>query len=92
MNEIKNNDLIDRLLKNRVLSHILFWIAMIALYSQVLFHAQGSFWYGFVNNAVLFPSIIGASYFLVYYQIPRYIYTKKYLQFGISMLLSAYVF
>ena len=92
VNTSQNNSLVDRLLKNRVLSHILFWVGMLALYSQVLFHIRGSFWYGFVNNIVLFPSIIGASYFLVYWQIPRYIYPKKYLQFGVSMLVSAYVF
>lgn len=65
---------------------------MLLLYSRVLFHTQGSFWYGLVNNIVLFPPIIGASYFLTYYQIPRYIYKKKYWQFALSFIISIYVF
>ena len=62
------------------------------LYSQLLFHNGSSFWYGFVNNIVLFPSIIGSSYFLVYFQIPRYIYPRKYWQFALSFIVSMYVF
>lgn len=45
-----------------------------------------------LNNLVLFPSIMGASYFLAYYQIPRYIYKKKYWQFALSFVISIYVF
>ena len=75
-----------------MLSHVLFWIGVFLLYSQVLFHNGSTFWYGFVNNIVIFPSIIGASYFLIYFQIPQYIYPRKYLHFGISFLLSMYVF
>lgn len=41
---------------------------------------------------MLFPSIMGASYFLAYFQIPRYIYKKKYWQFAVSFLISIYVF
>ncbi|GAB5525568.1 MAG: histidine kinase [Roseivirga sp.] len=58
----------------------------------MLFHTSGSFWYGLLNNLVLFPSIMGASYFLAYYQIPKYIYKKKYWQFALSFLISIYVF
>ncbi len=35
---------------------------------------------------------MGASYFLAYYQIPKYIYKKKYRQFALSFLISIYVF
>ncbi|MCE7995432.1 MAG: histidine kinase [Roseivirga sp.] len=92
MNSSNTPSLLDRFLARRVLTHTLFWIAMLLLYSRVLFHTQGSFWYSFLNNIVLFPPIIGASYFLTYYQIPRYIYKKKYWQFAVSFIISIYVF
>lgn len=79
-------------MNNRILSHVLFWVFIYILYSQLLFHRDGSFWYGFVNNIVLFPSIMGSSYFLVYYQIPKFLYPRKYWQFGLSFLVSMYVF
>ena len=92
VNESRSFPLIDKLLNNRILSHVLFWVLTFMLYSQILFHQNNSFWFGFVNNIVLFPSIIGASYFLIYYQIPKFIYPKKYWHFGLSLVASMYVF
>jgi len=92
VNEARSFPIIDKVLNNRILSHTLFWVFIYVLYSQLLFQRDGSFWFGFVNNIVLFPSIIGSSYFLVYYQIPRFIYPKKYWQFALSFVISMYVF
>ena len=92
VNESRSFPIIDKVLNNRVLMHVMFWIFIYFLYSQLLFRRDGSFWFGFVNNIVLFPSIIGSSYFLVYYQIPKLLYPRKYWQFGLSFLASMYVF
>ena len=91
MNNI--TQLIDRILGNRILLHILFWISLILLFMMVL-----SLGFGVPMLAVLFlmvlflPVRIGATYFLIYYQIPKYLYTKRYLRFAGSLLLSIIVF
>ncbi len=85
------NALLERFLKNRVLTHVLFWLVLIFLYTQVFFN-YGDFYVSFVNSIVLFPAIIGAAYWLTYYQIPKFIETKRYWRFAGSWLLSAYFF
>ncbi len=89
---MQTQTLIDKFLGNRPLTHTVFWVLMVLLYTQVFFHYGVSFWFGFINNIVLFPSIIGAAYVLVYYQIPRFIEKKKYWTFAGSFLISAYLF
>lgn len=83
---------LDKILSKRLLTHILFWIGVFVLYTQVFFNAGVSFWFGFMMNIVLFPSMIGTAYFLNYYQIPRLYERKKYLIFTFSLVLSTYLF
>jgi len=44
------------------------------------------------SSLAFLPAQLLASYFLVYYQVPRLLFKKKYLKFGISFILSVYVF
>lgn len=82
--------MVDRLLQNRILTHVLFWISLSFLYTQIVFRGDMPFWDQYLLNVVLFPSIILASYLLVYYQLPKLIHKKKYLIFGITLILSLY--
>lgn len=84
--------LVDRILQNRILSHILFWVIYIiitTIWTSVNF---GSFTDNLIKNLSLLPAQLLAAYCLVYYQIPRLFFKKKYLQFIISILLSIYFF
>ncbi len=79
---------------NRVLQHILFWVGYI-----VFFILQYAFFY---KNLDLFSTAssltltalidIAATYFTVYYLLPRYLFKKQYWQFAILFLLSAAIF
>ena len=91
MNESKLNIFIDRLLAQRVLMHILFWLGMLVAYNWLFFRRDmPDAIDGLLLNAVIFPSIIGTSYFLAYYQIPQQLYKKKYLQFILTLVLNLY--
>jgi len=83
--------MLDRILKNRVLTHTIFWIVMLTLQSQIFLYTGYPLNVIFVYTLAILPSIIIAAYFLVYYQIPQFVYKKKYLKFAGSLLLSAYI-
>lgn len=83
--------MLDRILKNRVLTHILFWIIILILQSQVFLYTGYTLKVISVYTLAILPSILIAAYLLVYYQIPKYAYKKKYLKFIGSVLLSMYL-
>jgi len=84
--------MLDRILKKRLLTHVLFWIVMLTLQSQVLLYSNYTLKVILLNTFALLPSILMAAYFLVYYQLPRYAYKRKYLKFIGSLLVSMYAF
>ncbi|OEK04566.1 hypothetical protein BFP71_13960 [Roseivirga misakiensis] len=84
--------LVDKILARRIVQHVLFWGVIFLLYTQVFFYTGVSFWFGFMRNIVLFPSMIGATYLFTYYQVPKLLQEKKYFQFAISLIGSAYLF
>ena len=81
---------IDNILKNRILTHILFWIVMLVFSSQVFFYGGQNFVESLLSILVLVPSMLIAAYTLVYYQVPKLIFKRKYLKFIISFLIVAY--
>ncbi|OUS02963.1 hypothetical protein A9Q86_02025 [Flavobacteriales bacterium 33_180_T64] len=44
-----------------------------------------------MSSLSFLPAQLLASYFLVYYQVPKLLFKKKYLKFGVSFLISAYM-
>ena len=81
---------IDNILKNRVLAHVLFWLVMLVFSSQVFFYGGQNFVNSLLSILVLVPSMLIAAYTLVYYQVPKLIFKRKYLKFIISFLIVAY--
>ncbi len=84
--------MLDRILKNRILTHILFWVVILTLQSQVFLYTGYTLKVIVIYTLAILPSILMAAYFLVYYQIPKYAYPKKYVRFAFSLLGSMYVF
>ena len=84
--------LIDRIIQNRIVSHILFWVAFYIIFTVLAALNSGSLKESLLSYLAFLPSQVIAGYFLVYYQVPKLLLKKKYLQFGISFLLSVYVF
>ena len=83
--------MLDRILKNRVLTHILFWIVILILQSQVFLYTGYTLKIISVYTLAILPSILIAAYLLVYYQLPKYAFKKRYLKFIGSVLLSMYL-
>lgn len=80
---------IDQILQNRVLTHVLYWLAIVVLWSAP--PAYGSNDYEpLINKLCYLPSQLIATYALIYYQIPRFLYKGKYLRFLGSFVLVAY--
>lgn len=76
--------------KNRVLLHVLAWTAFVVawlVYAALL----GNPIYELVVNKLCYlgPQLL-ATYFLLYYQLPKLVYKKKYGQFLLSLALAAY--
>ncbi|WP_109853275.1 sensor histidine kinase [Aquimarina sp. AU58] len=89
---VKRKNLIDWILQNRVVSHLIFWFLLFISLPILAALNDGSV-EKTVNSSLSFlPAQLLASYFLVYYQVPKLLFKKKYLKFGFSFLISAYVF
>ena len=67
---------------NRVLSHVLFWVAVLLISVNISKYRDGKdFTYGFAligNGLYLIPQII-ASYLLTYWVVPQFFFRKKYM-------------
>ncbi|WP_084050627.1 sensor histidine kinase [Aquimarina macrocephali] len=89
---VKRKNLIDWIIQNRVVSHLMFWVLLFISLPILAALNDGSI-EKTVNSSLSFlPAQLLASYFLVYYQVPKLLFKKKYLKFGFSFLISAYVF
>lgn len=84
--------LIDRVLKNRLLSHLLFWAGLFFLITVLAALNTGKIRPHLITYLVTLPSQMAAAYALNYYQIPQLLYKKKYLLFAISLVGCIYVF
>ncbi|WP_082995073.1 sensor histidine kinase [Aquimarina megaterium] len=88
----KRKNLIDWILQNRVVSHLIFW-GLVFISLPILAALNEGSVEKTVNSSLSFlPAQLLASYFLVYYQVPKLLFKKKYLKFGFSFLISTYVF
>lgn len=76
---------------SRILLHILFWIAYILFFfvQSALFKNGHYSWENLGSLSLTAIVDISAAYFTVYYLLPKFLFTKKYLQFSILFLLSA---
>ncbi len=81
---------IDRILKQRWLTHLLFWIIVMIVQSQVFLYSGRTFYVVVFNNLAIMPSILIAAYFLSYYQIPKLVFKKRYVLFILSLIISIY--
>jgi two-component system LytT family sensor kinase len=76
--------------QSRILQHITFWIALFAIY--ILSYSGNSeyFIYYAKNNGLKFPFYIAAAYTLNYWQVPRFLSTKKYALFILTFVLTSF--
>ncbi len=89
MEKIEN--LIQKILQNRVLTHVLYWTASVLLWAIVGTFGNPDKLEPLVNKLCYLPGQLFATYTFIYYLLPKFAYKKKYLSFGIFFILSAYV-
>ncbi len=89
---IEKTSYIDRIIQNRVVSHFIFWIMFFIIFSILAVLNSGNLKESILSYLAFLPSQLMAGYFLVYYQVPKLLLKKKYALFGISFLLSVYIF
>jgi len=87
-----NKTFIDYILQNRFITHLLFWCSFFFIFTILASLNSGSLREHRFNYLAMLPSQIGAAYLLNYYQIPKFLFKKRYLIFGISVVFAIYVF
>lgn len=87
-----NANLLDSLLQNRVLTHVLFWMFMVAFLCLLASLNDGAVFVHFVKYLSLLPAQLLATYSFVYYLVPEYLLQKRYGLFFLLLLVSYYVF
>ncbi|WP_160114253.1 MULTISPECIES: sensor histidine kinase [Aquimarina] len=83
--------MIDWIIQNRVVSHLIFWVLLFISLPILAALNDGSVKKTVISGLSFLPAQLLASYFLVYYQVPKLLFKKKYLKFGVSFLISVYV-
>ncbi|MDN3549909.1 sensor histidine kinase [Mucilaginibacter aquaedulcis] len=88
------NNRLDIRLQNikipRVYQHLLFW-AVVYILVAVLYSVQTNFWVSLHNNLYFMPVQIVYYYAIAYWVIPKYLFVKQYLKFGLLLLLLVIV-
>ena len=83
---------INAILQKRWLSHVIFWVLLLFSYSLAMINGYDSFYKSFNRNLILLIPQILASYFIIYYLNPKYLYKKKYFGFAVLFVIGTYVF
>lgn len=77
--------------KNRILSHILFWVAYILLYGIVYGSYNEEYEKEIVVQLIYFPPRILLTYFTLYYLLPQFLLKEKLMAFTVAFILSTMV-
>ncbi|MEL7121244.1 MAG: histidine kinase [Bacteroidota bacterium] len=88
----KQKQIVDFLLSNKVLYHVLFWVVTLLLYTLIDGLNTGFYRITFIKYLALLPAQVLAAYSLAYYLTPKFWARKKYFQFFLGFVFSAYVF
>ncbi len=83
--------LLDYIQERRWISHVLFWATLLMIQSlgiESLYKANEVF----THKAIMLVPRILAAYTLIYFQVPQFLYKKKYLLFLGSFILTSYIF
>ncbi len=79
--------LIDEfVLRRRWLIHMFFWVFVLLLYSLLFGQGEWNYWRTLSFVSLLLPVTIGATYFLNYFLVPRYLLKGRYGAFALYFL------
>lgn len=73
----------------RIITHIIFWLAYWCVYAFLMsLTGKDSFFFFFYETTMFIPIDISATYFTIYFLMPRFLYARKYIAFSIYFTLS----
>jgi len=81
----------EDLLNNRLVMHLLFWV-VVFLISPFFSKHFPTLRQAYIAKALMLPAQIGATYGLIYYALPKFIYRKKYIGFFLVFALNIVLF
>lgn len=81
-----NHRLLTRPKLSRLIEHVTFWIIALALLTFYFGADKPNYLIPLRNNLFYLPVHIGYFYFLAYYLIPKYLYTREYPRFFVSLI------
>jgi len=87
-----NINIIEKVFQNRWLLHTLFWLSSLIIFAIYGIGVGWTFMVGFYIKLFFLPIQILATYYLIYYQMPTFLYPKRYVRFAISLFLSVLLF
>lgn len=85
-------DLFERISQNRILSHVIFWVLAVISSTLVLGQAYEDYEAALMQNIILLPPKILAAYVLIYFQIYRLLFKRKYILFFLTSVIAGYLF
>jgi len=83
---------IDYIHERRWLSHVLFWLILLLIQSLGIESLYNNNQDILTHKSIMLLPKILATYALIYYQVPKLLYKKRYILFIVSFVLSSYVF
>lgn len=86
----KTSYISDAFFQSRIATHAAFWVVMLLLLTYYSSLFSGYFWENLVEMGVMLPIQMVAAYLLVYRQLPRWLYQRKWLLFIVNFVVVAY--
>lgn len=74
--------------KYRVCFHLGFWLGYLLFFAFAWTDADGNYWHSLLYELIQLPVRAGMVYFGLYFLMPRFLLTKKYVQFVLYLLLT----
>ncbi len=87
----KSFQFLDKLLQNRIVLHVLFWICVLFLAPIIADRSITEALQSLTYRAIGLPTKMIATYFLAYYLIPKFFQKEKYFQFIMYFIISSFI-
>jgi two-component system, LytTR family, sensor kinase len=81
----------DWIFRNRVLQHVLFWVAHLVFYGTLYGSFAENYGQTFTEELVYMPVKMVLTYFTLYWLLPKFLLPGQYMTFFIGFLLSSFV-
>jgi|GEM_PF-37761 len=79
------------LFRNRILQHVLFWVAHVVFYGTLYGSFADNYEQTFLEETTYLPGRMAFTYFTLYFLLPRYLLTGKYWSFFTWFLVASFV-